>query len=337
MSEFEPTPAQLAAGLHESNAVIQHLQRQIQQLQQARAAETQSYSLTPSPAPGAGNKEKEPTPVRPDTFDGAPKSNPDRWLKDMERYLKVSRIEESRWVLHSIAYLRESASTWVDILETTDGFSSMIWADFCKLFIDRFRPLEASRTARSILKTIRQRTSVDEYNNRFRDQIKYCSDMAMEDQLLAYMGGLKPDIESELYRQDPTTLEEAMRLAVRMDMRLFIRNRERNSNTRNNSNSHSNNNGARTSFPRSSQQHTSGSAPMDLSSMGQDNHENEAGSDSETSSGTGTGATYAMTKGPTPNLSSEEYARCRKAGICFRCKQKGHISRNCPSLPPKKY
>jgi hypothetical protein len=119
-----------------------------------------------------------------------------------------------------------------------------------------------------------------------------------------------------------------------MDMRLFIRNRERNGNGRHNNNG--NGNHPRPSFPRANHQQ-GGATPMDLSAMGQENNDNQSGSDSESNSGSGSHGAYAITKGPTPNLSSEEYARCRKAGICFRCKQSGHISRNCPTKPPKKY
>ena len=292
----------------------------------------------PSPiaSQGAGtyveSKQKDPAPVKPDTFDGHPKSNPDRWLKDMKRYLSVSGINKERWVQHCAAYLRDSASTWMDGIEAADPSLAMGWDNFTESFISRFRPLEASRTARVVLKTIKQRSSVDEYNNRFRDQIKYCSDMAMEDQLSLYFGGLKSEIETELYRADPSTLEEAMRLAVRMDMRLFIRNRERGSNGR------FNNQHQRQQYQRPAGGH-SGSAPMELGAVADQQNRNE-GEDNESQTGEvnalpqGAGR---FAKGPTPNLSSEEFQRCRSAGICFRCKKSGHIARSCPSNPPKKY
>jgi hypothetical protein len=326
----EPTPAQLAAGLHEQHAVTRQLQQQLQQLQQQLQSQTNA-----SPIPGQHeSKQKDPTPIKPASFDGHPKSNPDRWLKEMERYLRVSHLNPDRWVEHCAAYLRESASTWMDEIEQSAEFEGIRWAAFCKLFIDRFRPLEASRTARSILKTIKQRTSVDEYNNRFREQIKYCSDMAMEDQLLSYCSGLKPEIESEIYRLDPKTVDEAMRSAVRLDMRMFIRQRERSNNGRFNSHPQRQGGYNRDGHQHANrgQQHGSSSAPMDLGAIDDNNSESER--DTENEEGDLHGMHY--TKGPTPGLSSDEFKRCRQAGICFKCKSKGHIARSCPSTQSKK-
>lgn len=337
----ELSAAQLTTAFQEQQAMNASLQAQLQQMQQHlhnQQQQTVSHSSSSSPSPGVGtfavHKGKEPAPVKPDTFDGHPKSNPDRWLKDMKRYLQVSDISVSRWVQHSAAYLRESASTWMDEIESLDPNLQMGWDSFSQLFISRFRPLEASRTARVVLKSIKQRMSVDDYNNRFRDQIKYCTDMAMEDQLSLYFAGLKPEIESELYRVDPSTLEEAMILAVRMDMRLFARNRERSASSNgrfNNQHQHQ-----RQQYQRPAGGN-SGSAPMELGAVTDQQNGNE-GADN----GNETGELNAMppgrfAKGPTPNLSSEEFQRCRSAGICFKCKKTGHIARSCPSNPPKKY
>lgn len=334
----EPTSAQLAAALQEQHAVTSALQQQLHQMQaQFQSLQQHNASASPSPGTFVESKQKEPAPVKPDTFDGHPKSNPDRWLKDMQRYLQVSGISGSLWVRHCAAYLRESASTWMDGVEALDEFRDMSWVAFCELFIARFRPLEASRTARVVLKTIKQRTSVDEYNNRFRDQIKYCSDMAMEDQLSLYSAGLKSEVEMELYRVDPSTLEEAMRVAVRMDLRMVARNRERNSNGRFNNNNNQHN---RHQYQRPAGGHST-STPMDLSAIAaQQKEQSQEGADDDND----TGEVNALppgpgrfAKGPTPNLSSEEFQRCRQAGICFKCKKTGHIARSCPANPPKKY
>jgi hypothetical protein len=30
-----------------------------------------------------------------------------------------------------------------------------------------------------------------------------------------------------------------------------------------------------------------------------------------------------------PGISKEEYERCRKEGLCLKCKQSGHLARDC--------
>ena len=35
---------------------------------------------------------------------------------------------------------------------------------------------------------------------------------------------------------------------------------------------------------------------------------------------------------PLPKLTAAEKTRCRKLGLCFKCRQKGHIAQNCPTI-----
>jgi len=321
-----PSPAELVAAWNESRVMIHHLQQQVQQLQ----AQQSSYA-SPVPPREPGEYKKEVAPVKPETFTGSAKSNPDRWLKEMERYLRVGGIPSDRWSYHASAYLRESASTWMESVER-DHADGLSWQTFQTLFLTRFRPLEASRTARSTLATLRQKTSVDDYNNRFRDLIKYCDDMALEDQLMAYQRGLKPDIESEVYRMDPKTLEEAMRVAVRADMRQFMRQRERNGRfTFNGNNNNANRNGQFHSR-RPFQSNNTGSAPMDLSAMQDGDVDVNTASDVEEGAGEVSALnsnSSRQVRGPTPNMSSDQLQHCRKNGLCFWCKSKGHMARDC--------
>ena len=66
-----------------------------------------------------------------------------------------------------------------------------------------------------------------------------------------------------------------------------------------------------------------GPTPMEIGNVDADAAESEEDEDAFI-------ARVAAT--PLPKLTAAEKTRCRKLGLCFKCRQKGHIAQNCPTI-----
>jgi hypothetical protein len=217
----------------------------------------------------------------------------------------------------------------------------VMWSDFRAAFLHRFQPVEASKTARAILQTIRQTRSVVEYCARFMKQMALINDMAVADQIEYFTRGLQPAVQKEVVLKAPATLDEAMHLAARYDLLLSSRafrhapsgyrsyNYQTPFQAANHRGASSYSSGA-----------SSGSVPMELGKMEGDDvepHNTDEASFFDGQADSGAEVFNAMqsnygrpqNRNRVPNISKEEFTRCRHLGLCLRCKQPGHVARNC--------
>jgi hypothetical protein len=156
--------------------------------------------------------------------------------------------------------------------------------------------------------------------------------MGPADQIDRFLHGLRPHIANEVDMHDPKTLEEAMNLAQRAEIRRsnyqrpfqqrFINQQQGNPfssySNRFNSNSSSNN----------------GATPMELGNtevVEQNDVRNNLDQEWEQAK---LNYIYDGKKNVTfkrrgPELSKEEYDQLSKEGKCFKCRRKGHMARNC--------
>ena len=81
----------------------------------------------------------------------------------------------------------------------------------------QFKDSDSIRKARDKIAALRQKTSVSKYSDSFRSLLLKIPDMSIEEQLDRYIRGLKPAIRRELLLKAPTTLDDAVTLAERMD------------------------------------------------------------------------------------------------------------------------
>lgn len=212
------------------------------------------------------------------------------------------------------------------------------WTEFRSAFLFRFSPSDTSRIARLKLHTVEQRSSVADYNAAFFNQMELIHDMSAADQVMQYILGLKQNIRNDVDRENPTTLTDAMHLAQRDDTRMYNLNRY----THNHMKSRSGYGGGRSN---NSYQQTS---PMELGSMdsedtyGEEEQKYDVELDQLNAFMRRNGPSRPSNSRPTPPSSSgapltkltpEEREKCVREGRCFRCRQTGHQSRECPKYP----
>lgn len=83
--------------------------------------------------------------------------------------------------------------------------------------LGQFRSINAEKTARDRLASLRQIYSVEAYTHAFRNLALEIPGMREEEKLDKYLRDLKNDIRIQVELQDPKSLDEAATLAERVD------------------------------------------------------------------------------------------------------------------------
>jgi hypothetical protein len=291
------------AQLQELRGVVQAQQAMIQHL------------ATQPPSTSNSNSAR---PIKPSTYNGSIKANVELWVFEMEQYFKVTRMPATEQVDFAISFLRDVALIWAREWSSSEAHSSS-WSEFKQQLFTRFRPVEATKTARAVLKTLKQRGSVSDYCSHFSRILQSVTNMSMEDRIDRFIDGLNANIADEVERMCPNSLEQAMSIAQRTDLRLQ---RRRQTQTPFSSR-----------FPRhSGAQHASkwqapppgpraGPVPMELGQLQDTQSEDQEDLNF-----------HAAAINRVPNLSRAEYDQLVREGKCLRCRQPGHLARNCPRL-----
>ena len=335
----------LEVQMQQAAQAVRTLQAELQQLRAASQLSPQQPSLVAGGASSPAMGRIDLKPMAPSAFHGTASNNADQWLMEMERYFAVAAMPEAdpRRVPFASTFLKEIASTWY----TSVHAEIAGWNNFKQRFLQRFRPLAASRMARAAIRNLRQRFKVASYSAEFQKHLQHITDMSAADQIEFYISGLQSHLAMEVDRDAPKTLGEAMESAQRIELMLASRRGPGASFGRSRHYFSSYNPGA------SGGQGTRSEDMMDLSAL-QDMLEQETAQEQEQGE-TNPSATAVLARlaamfprgggrgGPArggrsltnsrrvPNLSQEEYDRLSREGKCFRCKQENHLARNCPS------
>ena len=316
-------------------SIAEQLHHRILQLEQALAAAQQLQPQAgPIPEHPANRMQSLLKPNAPASFSGNLGGNPDQWLREVERYLRVVGADQSKWVPFACTFLKAGASTWFNNLEQQHPQQVQNWNFFTQQFRSRFSPFEAARIARASLRTLQQRGRVSSYIEAFLKQVELIPDMAVADQLDAFINGLHPRLADAVDKERPASLIDAMNAAQREEIRQATRNRN-----------HGSSHMATFSYRRPPPaQHAADGDHMDLSVLDQQLEElySLPSKDSTSEAAAQTPHTLAAihpsyprrgqhrpnTKG-VPNLSREDYDRLSAERKCFNCQGSGHIARNC--------
>jgi hypothetical protein len=335
-------------------ATIAAMNQEIQALRLSLARQTQPPSSSSSHANGI----KVP---KPNPFTGERRQIAESWLFEMEIYFGTVGLKRESWVAFAQVLLKEQAIIWWRSVlrgrEERGEEASMEWAEFSELFLANYQPIAAAETARAALAKIRQTGNVAGYCSVFRsyrNQLDY-KDMSEKMLLSLFQDGLKDEIGDHVRAGRHETVEEAMQSAQQTEHRLAGRSRSRPASFPHQPSRSFPSTFRPPSFPSSS-------APMDLSHVQgmQDGYGmHMQGNDEQrydlqqlalmNSSGDQVPMSYPSNNNQyllamNSNQSRPSYPRrlnpveqqqCMRMGLCFKCKQKGHISRECPTFPQK--
>lgn len=319
--------------------IAEQLHHRILQLEQALAAAHQlPMQAAPVPEHPANRMQPSLKPNAPASFSGNLGANPDQWLREVERYLRVVGADQSKWVPFACTFLKAGAGTWFNNLEQQHPQQVHNWNFFTQQFRSRFSPFEAARLARASLRTLQQRGRVSSYIEAFLKQVELIPDMALADQLDAFINGLHPRLADAVDKERPASLIDAMNAAQREEIRQATRNRN-----------HGSSHVPAFSYRRPPPQHAADGDHMDLSVLDQQLEELYASSSMDSNSEVASPPSHVLAaihashsrRGPpreyhrgVPNLSREDYDRLSAERKCFNCQGTGHIARNC--IKPRK-
>ena len=291
-------PVDLAAQVAQLQAQLagadQFAATTIARLQQLEAAQAAALSAPPAALPAL-------KPPKPESFAGQDRERLSviDWTCAVTQYFEAMRItgDDDR-LRYATCLLRGPALRWYR--DMPEAHRPLTWADFAQRLVAYFIPAGAEVTARSQLSRLTQRTSVTDYTDRFRGVCANIPTMTDAEKKNAYTQGLKLAVKRQVAFSNPATFEEAVSLASRIDDILFEESRRDNRRPPLRSN---NNGGASTSAAGGS----SGPTPMELNAV------------------QGSANTPRLAK-----LTDAERERLRASGACFRCRQPGHMSSQCP-------
>ena len=155
----------------------------------------------------------------PTTFDGTKIGNTaDMWLMEInQRFIFYDINTNKDRIGYASGYLKDAALLWftkeVNLEEVTT------WPQFADLLRKRYRPVKPSDNARRELKSLRMGMNQDlnAHLSKFRSILSYIENMSEEDMKIAFLDGLPIPLMTKIYENDPTTLKEAIDLAIRHD------------------------------------------------------------------------------------------------------------------------
>lgn len=252
---------------------------------------------------------------KPSQFTGRGQVVIDRWIYQLEQYFNLANIPEDKKVPFAVSFLQESALDWFRGLEEAVQGQPISWKQFKDQAFKRYRPVQASDTARAILFTLRQTGSVQGYYDAFYRQIQMINDMAEADRVSFFMRGLRRNIAREVLRDRPVTLQDAVNKAILCEAmdRDFSR--------------FNGSSGLEVRRGGSDKRvfKSNGPVPMELGNteITQTGIEESEITEMGSLAAVGTGNRVGR-------MSDEEHQRHMRQGLCFRCHKSGHMIMNCP-------
>lgn len=305
--------------LLEQQQVIIQLQQQFQALQQQAARQ---QSAPPSVTSSSITAKV----AKPSTFTGHFRASVELWLFEMKTYLDIVQVPENQRVQLVGSYLKEAAALWYKyVFEESFAIGvPLTWELFQVKLLQRFRPIESSKTARVALASLRQIGSVQQYCNTFQQYVTLTSDMAEADKVFTFQRGLKAHIAREVDLREPNTLSEAMNYAIRADARNILL--------------------YRSGAPKFGQSQSQG--VVRSTSMEVDNINGVMIADQDEINDTHMAVNSTYVQRPFGNrplrsrridIPPSDRERCMKERRCFNCKQIGHNHSNCTKSYSKNF
>jgi hypothetical protein len=255
----------------------------------------------------------------PTAFEGKVNSNVLTWLLTVEAYFHGCNTPAERWPVVTSTYLKAAALDWYHSwIRTNNGVAT--WDAFKTAICARFRPVDSNRIGRGQLMELRMRTNdrgrgILQYVDRFNQLVNQVTDITENEKFTYFNQGLTPELQRLLIPLTHiNTVDQAISMVIRYELLSQSQDISRSS-------SHQRAAAPPSSAWTSQRSWTSSTAttstPMELGTM---TTEPEATTEP-------TDQLLAMRN---ERLSPQQMEEHKRLGLCFRCHQQGHMSRQCP-------
>ena len=255
------------------------------------------------------------SPAKPDKYSGRP-GKADQWAFEMEQYFAATGIQDPQRVPFAAAMLTDNAAIWwrSACQDTSHTISS--WSVFKAELILNFKHYDNQKAARNRLRTLRQRTSVAQYYADFMQATLEIPGITEDEKMDRFLDGLKPTLQREITLREPEDFNTLVKLAHKLDALFYAASRQQPSQL-----AQQFDRGGQQQFARGSQMQGR-PVPMELGAV---QH----------------GASHGASHGAVPSryqprraaLNDQDRQRLRSQGLCFYCKEPGHIALRCPNKP----
>jgi Ty3 transposon capsid-like protein len=187
-----------------------------------RRLELQIPTSPTPPAPTTSNLSR-PKPSKPPSFAGERGESIDTWIKQVERYFRLSDIPEGDQVEWGASFLTRNAASWFEVenQRAETAGNDLTWTVFTRAIRKRFKPANAAENAREKLGRLKQTGSVTAYAHAFRIIMQDLPDMHENDALHYFKKGLKENVAIQVGLRNPLNVPEAEQMAETIDNILF--------------------------------------------------------------------------------------------------------------------
>ena len=239
------------------------------------------------------------------------------WLFSVEQFFALTGLPDGmRQVQYAGSLLRGSALVWFRTMCSTAEHLAFIstWPLFCSELRANFCPTNMVKLARDRLAYLRQTSSsVRDYVREFRAVCLDIPALSADERLDRFTRGLKSHVRREVEVREPSTFEEAVKLAEKFD-----------SAQRSVYPSSYSGSGGPSSRGRG-HYNDNGPAPMDLNALQRSPRTPQGGSRPAPGRSQSPGRSFGR-----GGMSDEQRAKLAAEGRCFYCKETGHIRETCP-------
>ena len=276
----------------------------------------------------AANKDKSKL-APPTPFEGRVNSNVLTWLLTMEAYLLGCNTPPERWPVVASTYLKGAGLDWYHAwIVGRNGAPTTTWLDFKAAICQRFRPVDSNRIGRTQLMELRMRASdrgrgILQYVDRFNQLVNQVTDITENEKFMYFNQGLTPELQRLLIPlTDINNVSQAISMVIRYEMLANPRpSQEYGSRPYQYQRAPASGQSAWNS--RNSGDSSTSGTPMELGSLSSESPAEEEPNEQ----------LHAMRN---ERLTPDQMEQHKRLGLCFRCHQQGHVSRQCPKGAARK-
>jgi Ty3 transposon capsid-like protein/Zinc knuckle len=158
---------------------------------------------------------------KPPVYDGKD-STAQEWCQLMETYLLAQNIDLNHvnGAHHAAAFLRGGPMKWWLNLQRdvqAGRTQAVTWLAFKAALIARFTHVPLAIAARDKLTVLKQTGPLKDYNDEYNTLMLDIPNMHEEDRIYSYMLGLVPEVQQEVRLRAPTSLADAIHIAVQKE------------------------------------------------------------------------------------------------------------------------